>query len=49
MTELQKTIERKKQELARLVKKKRSLQDNEVYKKSCELDRLVVKAMQSKG
>lgn len=35
----------KKAELARLVAQKESLQDQEVYRKSCELDTLVVAYM----
>lgn len=38
-------IKEKKKELNRLVAQKQSLQDQEVYRKSCELDTLVVAYM----
>lgn len=38
-------LEIKKKELKSLVEKKQNLLDKEVYKKSCELDKLVVKVM----
>ena len=39
----------KKAELAKLVAQKKSLQDQEVYQKSCELDLLVVAYMKLQG
>ncbi len=42
---LESEIETKKKELDLLVKRKKNLLDKEVYKKSCELDKLVVQAM----
>lgn len=44
---LQTMIKRKKIELNRLVAQKQSLQDEEVYQKSCELDILVVDYMRA--
>lgn len=38
-------IRKKKAELNRLVAQRESLQDQEVYQKSCELDQLVVAYM----
>jgi len=38
-------MEIKKKELSLLVEKKQNLLDEEVYKKSCELDELVVQVM----
>lgn len=45
MGELKVELENKKKELDTLVQIKQDLLDMEVYKKSCELDELVVKAM----
>ncbi|NLO88812.1 MAG: aspartyl-phosphate phosphatase Spo0E family protein [Clostridia bacterium] len=41
--ELEMLLENKKRELSELVEKKNSLRDGEVYKKSRELDELVVR------
>ncbi|KKM09320.1 hypothetical protein SY88_19320 [Clostridiales bacterium PH28_bin88] len=46
---LMRAIKAKQRELARLVKIKRSLQDEEVYRKSCELDKLVVAYMRKQS
>lgn len=42
---LHSVIDQKKAELNRLVAQRESLQDQEVYQKSCELDQLVVAYM----
>lgn len=42
---LHSVIDKKKAELNRLVAQRESLQDQEVYQKSCELDQLVVAYM----
>ncbi|NLL19037.1 MAG: aspartyl-phosphate phosphatase Spo0E family protein [Clostridia bacterium] len=46
---LHSVINKKKAELAKLVAQKKSLQDQEVYLKSCELDLLVVDYMRLQG
>lgn len=46
---LHSAINKKKAELAKLVAQKKSLQDQEVYRKSCELDVLVVDYMKLQG
>lgn len=46
---LHSAINKKKAELAKLVAQKKSLQDQEVYRKSCELDLLVVDYMRLQG
>jgi len=45
LQDLKVELEIKKKELNLLVEEKKSLLDEEVYKKSCELDMLVVQAM----
>jgi len=45
MADLKVELENKKKELDTLVEKKQDLLDPEVYIKSCELDKLVVKVM----
>jgi len=45
MGDLKDELENKKKELDTLVEKKQDLLDMEVYTKSCELDKLVVKVM----
>ena len=45
MTNLKVELETKKKELDTLVERNQDLLDPEVYKKSCELDKLVVKVM----
>ncbi|MBZ4687850.1 MAG: Spo0E like sporulation regulatory protein [Clostridia bacterium] len=47
--DIEKVINKKKKELRDLVYIKNSLQDKEVYRKSCELDELVVKYMRATG
>jgi hypothetical protein len=46
---LHSVINKKKAELAKLVAQKKSLLDQEVYRKSCELDLLVVDYMKTQG
>lgn len=46
--ELSVEINKKKKELEHLVAKKKSIQDEEVYRKSVELDDLIVKVMRRK-
>ena len=41
-------ISKKKRELEALVEKKRNIQDDEVYRKSVELDYLIVEMMRRK-
>lgn len=47
MVDLKVELENKKKELDILVEKKQDLLDLEVYMKSCELDKLVVKVMRN--
>ncbi len=47
--DLSREISQKKEELRYLVAKKKNIQDKEVYKKSVELDYLVVEFMRRKS